>query len=119
MGPGHTVLPFAKLNYAKFEAFMFETLSSGLRVDVPASKKPRRPVRTYRVVSATAYGGTGHKQKGIDFLCTMDEGSDWVFQAKLMGKFSLSDAKAAVKKARREFPKAKRYILPSFVLIAQ
>jgi len=111
MSPGHTLLPFAKLNYAQFEKFMFETLSSGLRVELPASKKPRRPPRTYRVVSATAYGGTGHKQKGIDFICTMDEGSDWVFQAKLMAKFGLDDAKKAVKKARKEFPKAKHYIL--------
>ena len=111
MSPGHTILPFAKLSFAKFEAFMFETLSSGLTIEVPATSKPRRPARTYRVVNATAYGGAGHKQKGIDFLCTLDEGSDWIFQAKLMPKFGLSDAKAAVQKARREFRKAKRFIL--------
>lgn len=111
MSSGHTLLPFAKLNYAQFEKFVFETLSSGLRIEVPTSKKPRRITRTYRVVSATAYGGPGHKQKGIDFLCTMDEGSDWVFQAKLMPKFGLDDAKKAVMKARKEFPMAKRYIL--------
>lgn len=111
MSSGHTILPFAKLNYAQFEKFVFETLCSGLRAEVPASKKPRRISRTYRVVSATAYGGPGHKQRGIDFLCTMDDGSDWVFQAKLMPKFGLDDAKKAVRKARTEFPNAKRYIL--------
>jgi hypothetical protein len=111
MSPGHTVLPFARLNYAKFEAFIFETLSSGLRIAVPSSKKPRRPARTYRVTNAIPYGGAGHKQKGIDFHATMDEGSEWVFQAKLMPKFKRANAVAAVKKARKEYPNAKRYFL--------
>ncbi len=111
MSPGHTVLPFTNLNWAKFEAFFFETLASGLRVELPASRNPRRPTRTCRVVRVDPYGGDGHKQKGIDFYCTMDDGSEWVFQAKLMPKFGLSDAKNAVKKARRKFPKSTRYIL--------
>lgn len=109
MSPGHTVLPFAKLNYAQFEAFLFEMLSNGLRVEVPV--RPRHPAQAHRVVNAVPYGGAGHKQKGIDFLCTMDNGSQWAFQAKLMPKFGSDDAKAAVKKARKEFPKAKRHIL--------
>ncbi|MFZ5497275.1 MAG: hypothetical protein ACOZE5_18285 [Verrucomicrobiota bacterium] len=109
MSPGHTVLPFAKLNYAQFEAFLFEMLSSGLRVEVAA--RPRHPAKNYRVVNAAPYGGAGHKQKGIDFLCTMDDGSEWALQAKLMPKFGSDDAKAAVKKARKEFPKAKRHVL--------
>lgn len=88
---------------------MFEMLSSGLRVEVPA--RARQPAKTYRVVKTTAYGGAGHKQKGIDFVCNMDDGSAWVFQAKLMPKFGVGDAKAAVRKARKEFPRAKRYIL--------
>lgn len=108
---GHTVLPFTKLNWAKFEAFVLETLSSKLTIELPASQKPKRAARTYRIIRAEPYGGEGHNQKGIDFICTMDEGSTWVFQAKLMSKFGLTDAKRAVKKARRNFPKAKRFVL--------
>jgi hypothetical protein len=111
MTPGHTVLPFTKLTWPKFEAFCFETLSCGLRVKLPATERPRRSGRTYHVVRADPYGGEGHNQRGIDFYCTMDDGSEWVFQAKLMPKFGLTEAKAVVKKARRNFPKAKRYIL--------
>jgi hypothetical protein len=111
VGPGHTILPFSRLNWAKFEAFLFEMLSSKILIELPASQKPKRAAKTYRVVRAEPYGGEGHKQKGIDFACTMDDGSAWVFQAKLMSKFGLTDAKLAVKKARRNFPKAKRLIL--------
>jgi hypothetical protein len=109
MSPGHPILPFDELLWPKFEAFMFETLASGLRVELPAGKK--NAARVYRVVRADPYGSDGHKQKGIDFYCTMDDGSEWVLQAKLTPKFGLAKARAAVKKARRKFPKARRYIL--------
>ncbi|BET67233.1 hypothetical protein ASA1KI_21510 [Opitutales bacterium ASA1] len=111
MNPGHTVLPFSKLSWPQFEAFIFEVLSSGLRIELGATKKPRSPSRVHRVVRAIPYGGAGHKQKGIDFLATMDDGHEWAFQAKLMPKFGSDKARAAVKKAKREFPRAQRYLL--------
>src|SRR5206468_122655 len=45
------------------------------------------------------------------FLATMDDGKAWALQAKLTPKFGLTEATAAVKKARREFPRAQRYFL--------
>lgn len=48
-------------------------LSNGLRIEVAA--RPRYPAKTHRVVNTAHYGGPGHKQKGIDFLCMMDDGA--------------------------------------------
>ncbi|MEY4485091.1 MAG: hypothetical protein RL693_2543, partial [Verrucomicrobiota bacterium] len=60
------------------------------------------PIRL-RILDAVRYGTAGAKQKGIDFLATMENRSTWVLQCKHMPKFGKTDAEKAIKKAEEEF----------------
>ncbi len=60
------------------------------------------PIRL-RILDAIRYGTAGAKQRGIDYLATMENRATWVLQCKHMPRFTLGDAEKAMAKAETEF----------------
>ncbi len=70
------------------------------------------PIRL-RILDAVRYGAAGARQRGIDYLATMENRATWVLQCKHMPRFTKGDAEKAIAKAEAEFGNSypARYLL--------
>ena len=108
MPENHTItaparLPFhaESFTWEHFERFCGAYMVAGTSLPNPNASESA-PARL-RILDAVRYGSPGAKQRGIDFLATMENRSTWVLQCKRIANFRKGDAEKAIAKAETEF----------------
>lgn len=91
-------LRFNELDPRVFENFFLHFLNSGVTLTVSHHGRER----TRKIISAATYAaGSGRKDFGIDLRAEVEGGEIWVFQCKRVNKWSDSQTKIAIEKARQ------------------